>query len=379
MKKAFKIVSILLILALAAALTACQPTATVGGAQPPAASAVPASASVQAAAASQTAANGDLPTLKVAWFAATIKQALTTTAYALGYFEEEGVHVENVSLQTAGDAITALTLGKVDVVPVGITQQLQFISQGQDLVIFGGSAMEGGAIIVKPGSEEKYKNWANWKGVNWGTGRSYTGDFVVRDQLRKNGIVPGEDITVTDLENDNGIIQAVAKGSVDVGYITADGVAIARQLGLSVITKVGELSPNYTCCRQTTTSKVIADKSDQLVAYERALIRAYKVIQSDHQKAIDIMIKQTGQSQAYVESGLYGEYASKYNPDPSKKAVEQFNKFLIQEGVVTNTSVSLDDHISTDIYRQALSEILQKYPDDKEYQDLKTYSDSIDQ
>ncbi|MDP4094557.1 MAG: ABC transporter substrate-binding protein [Bacillota bacterium] len=317
-------------------------------------------------------------TLKVAWFPATIKASLTSIAYTLGYFKEEGVNVECVTLQTAADAITAAKLGKVDIVPVGITGQLQFISEGSNLVIFGGSAMEGGAIITKPERAKEFSDWNNWKGKNWATGRSFTGDFVVRDHLRKLGIVPEKDVKVIDLSEDTAIIQAVSKGTADVGYITSDSVSIAKKMGLSVILKVADLDPGYPCCRQTANTESIKNKRDAFVAYQRALIRAYKVIQSDHEKAISVMMKLTGQNREYVETGLYGDYASKYNPSPAKKKVEQFYQYLVQEGVVKNKQAKVEDNIDTSIFKDALNQILKKYPNDQDYLGLKAFSDEND-
>lgn len=317
-------------------------------------------------------------TLKVAWFPAMIKASLTSIAYTLGYFEEEGVNVEVVTLQNAGDAITAAKIGKVDVVPVGITGQLQFIAEGSNLVVFGGSAMEGGAIIAKPERAAEFTDLNNWKGKNWATGRSYTGDFVVRNHLRKVGIVPEKDIKISDLADNTPIIQAVAKGTADVGYITSDGVTIAEQSGLSVILKVADLDPGYPCCRQTANVESFTSKRDAYVAYQRALIRAYKVIQSDHETAISTMMKLTGQSREFVETGLYGKYASKYSPSPAKKKVGEFYNYLIQEGVVKNQEVKIADHVDTGVFREALDDILKKYPNDQDYLNLKIFSDEND-
>lgn len=317
-------------------------------------------------------------TLKVAWFPAAIKASLTSIAYSLGYFKEEGVTVKCETLQSTADAITATILGKVDVVPVGITAQLQFISEGSNLVIFGGSAMEGGAIVTKPGRAKEFSKWVNWRGKNWATGRSFTGDFVVRNQLRKVGIIPEKDIRISDLSDNTPIIQAVAKGTADVGYITSDGVAIAKQMGLSVILKVADLDPGYPCCRQTANTDSIKNKRKAYVAYQRALIRAYKVIQSDHETAIKVMMKLTGQSRDYIETGLYGDYASKYNPSPAQKKVGDFYKYLVQEGVVKNQQVKIETHIDTSIFKEALKDILQRYPRDQDYLNLKTFSDKYD-
>ncbi|QNU68602.1 ABC transporter substrate-binding protein [Ruminiclostridium herbifermentans] len=317
-------------------------------------------------------------TLKVAWFPATIKAALTSTAYSLGYFDEEGVTVECETLQNAADAITAVKLGKVDISPVGITQQLQFISEGSDLVIFGGSAQEGGAVVTKPENAERFSDLKNWKDANWATGRSFTGDFVIRNQLRKYGIIPGEDIIMSDLADNTPIIQAVAKGTADVGYITSDGVSIAKSMGLTVGIRVGDLSPYYPCCRQTANGEAIKNKKEAFVAYQRALIRAYKVIQSDHEKAIEVMEELTGQSREYVESGLYGKYASRYNPSPATKKVAEFYGFLKQEGVIRNESFKIEDNINVSIFKEALEDILDRYPDDKDYLALKAFSDEND-
>ncbi len=358
MKRHFKrLISIILMLAIALSISAC------GGKNEKKVS---------------TTSLENVGTLKVAWFPATIKAALTSTAYSLGYFEEEGVTVECETLQNAADAITAVKLGKVDISPVGITQQLQFISEGSDLVIFGGSAQEGGAVVTKPENAQKFSDLKNWNGANWATGRSFTGDFVIRNQLRKYGIIPGEDIKMSDLADNTPIIQAVAKGTADVGYITSDGVAIAKSMGLSVGIRVGDLSPYYPCCRQTANGEAIKKKKAAFVAYQRALIRAYKVIQSDHEKAIEVMEELTGQSREYVESGLYGKYASRYNPSPATKKVSEFYGYLKQEGVVKSESIKIQDHIDVSIFKEALEDILNRYPNDKDYLALKAFSDEND-
>lgn len=316
-------------------------------------------------------------TLKVAWFPAAIKAALTSIAYKEGYFEQEGVTVITEVLQNSADALTAIQLGKVDITPVGITQQLQFISQGENLIIFGGSAQEGGAIVTTPENAEKFADLENWKGANWATGRSFTGDFVIRDNLRKLGIIPGEDVAISDLADNTPIIQAVSKGTADVGYITSDGVAIAEEMGLTIGIRVADLDPYYPCCRQTANADSIKTKREAFVAYQRALIRAYKLILSDQEQAIADMIELTGQDRNYVETGLYGEYASRYNPDPAKKKVLQFAGYLKQEGVVENIDL-VESHIDASVFQEALSDILERYPDDPDYLALQEFSEEND-
>ena len=317
-----------------------------------------------------------LGTLEVAWFPASIKASLTTIAYDQGFFEDEGVTVKCDVIQSVADGLTALSEGKVDIVPVGITLQLQFMSEGQDLVFFGGSAQEGGAIITKPENEEKFAELSGWKGAKWASARSYTGDNIIRAKLREIDIIPEQDIEINYLNDDTSIVQAVSKGQADVGYITADGVQTAKKFGLSLGIKVGDIDPYYPCCRQTTNLSVIDEKHDELVAYQRGLIRAYKLILTEPDKAVDIMVKQTGQTEEYVKEALYGDYASRYSPSPAKQRVIDYSSYLIGEGIINDYDFS--DNVNTEIFRTALDDILEEYPDDEEYLALKEFSDKYD-
>jgi NitT/TauT family transport system substrate-binding protein len=315
----------------------------------------------------------NLGTLRVGWFPGSIKMSLTNIAYQLGYFEEERVTIDPVVLQNVGEMLTALEVNKLDIVPGGISVPLQFISEKSDIVIIGGSAMEGGVIVTLPERADEFKDWENWRGKKYGSARSMTGDYVVRDHLRQLGIFTDQDYTFVDLGSDNVIIQGVVKGTVDVGYITADGVIIAKEMGLEVILNVGTMDPGYPCCRQNTTSRVVKAKRDTLVAYLRALIRAYKVIYDDRDTAIEVVRELSGQSRAYVESGLYGENASKYNPAPARSNVLRFNQYLLDEGIVKDSGVDLDEHIDSTIFADALEEILERYPNDATYLGLKDF------
>ena len=358
---------------IAGALTACgngEQSSTNESTGTAAASAAPESAAVAA----QNKEN--VGTLEVAWFPSSIKSALTTVAYDRGFFTEEGVTVNSDVLLSTADSLTALSEGKVDIVPVGITLQLQFMAEGQDLIFFGGSAQEGGAIITKPENASQFAELSGWAGKKWASARSYTGDNIIRSKLRDIGIVPEQDIEIDYLNDDTSIVQAVSKGQADVGYITADGVQTAKNFGLDLGIKVGDIDPYYPCCRQTTSSRVIAEKHDALVAYQRGLIRAYKLILNEHDEAIDIMVNQTGQTKEYVTEALYGDYASRYNPDPAKSRVVDYAAYLIGEGIIKDADIS--GNVNTDIFREALEDILREYPDDADYLALKEFSDKFD-
>ena len=240
-------------------------------------------------------------TLNVAYFPTSFKSSLSTIANEQGFFKEEGLDVNLISLQNSSDTIVALEEGKIDVNPSGITNVIQAIEDGSPIKIIGGSAQAGGIIITLPENAEKYKDLANWKGATWATGRSYTGDFVTRHYLKELGIDSNKDVNSLDLGDDLSIIQAVAKGEADVGYITANGTGTAEEYGVELIIDVDDLENAYPCCRISTTEDAIQNKRDSLVAYMRAVIRSYDFILSNKEETIEIYKDLTDQDEDYVK------------------------------------------------------------------------------
>ncbi|NJP41128.1 ABC transporter substrate-binding protein [Oscillospiraceae bacterium HV4-5-C5C] len=95
-----------------------------------------------------------------------IRTAINILADQLGYYQEEGVNVEFVNA-SATEALTAITTGKsdVDVLGTGIVPDLTFIANGADLVVFEGTAAEGGAIIACQNETETYKDLTQYAGI----------------------------------------------------------------------------------------------------------------------------------------------------------------------------------------------------------------------
>ncbi|MCD7934172.1 MAG: ABC transporter substrate-binding protein [Oscillospiraceae bacterium] len=93
-------------------------------------------------------------TIRFATQPGQIRTAINILASELGYYEEEGVNVEFVNADSTS-ALTAISTNKsdVDVLGTGIVPGLTFIANGADIVIFEGTAAEGGAIICQEGKK----------------------------------------------------------------------------------------------------------------------------------------------------------------------------------------------------------------------------------
>lgn len=316
--------------------------------------------------------------LNVAYFPTSFKSSLSTIAYVKGFFKEEGVNVNLVNLQNSADSLVALQEGKIDVNPLGITNTIQAIEDGEgSVVIIGGSAQAGGIIITTPENADRFKDLNNWAGATWATGRSYTGDFVVRHYLSEYGIDSNVDVSSVDLGDNLSIIQSVSKGEADVGYITADGARTAVDYGLELIIDVDDIEHAYPCCRISTNQTAIDTKGDELVAYMRAVIRAYDFILSNPEETIDIFKELTSQDEEYVRDVLYGDFASAYVPDPARAKVLNFSEYLLEAQALESTD-GIRESINVDIYKTALDQILKEYPDNENYKTLLSIYNEFD-
>lgn len=90
------------------------------------------------------------------------KVATIIIANALGYFEEEDVNVEFEKAGNLADAITAISMNKLDILPYGAIPSASFISQGTDVVIFGGTISEGSEGLSN--NDEKITELSQFEG-----------------------------------------------------------------------------------------------------------------------------------------------------------------------------------------------------------------------
>lgn len=309
------------------------------------------------------------PPIRIMETSGNVRIALMILAKELGYYEEEGVDVEFVNLQSAPEAINAIQVGKLDVVPVSIVPPLNFISQGSDLVIYGGTAAEGHEIIAKPERAEEFKDFKNFKGKNVGVIRLDTADIVTRAKIREAGVDTFTEINYIELDSWPSVIEAVKKGAVDVGFTSSEFARRAEAQGLKSVKKVASYQPNYVCCRQTAGGASIREYRNDYVALQRANIRAYKFYKTQKEKTIEILMKHSGQSYEFVNTNVY-EDAPPLSPDPSKNRIVDFYGYLKEEGII-NSDVDVSKNIDITIYQDALEQIIKKYPNDAEYMGLK--------
>lgn len=314
-------------------------------------------------------------TIRIGRSSGNIRVAILTLADELGYYEEEGVKVEFVEISDTSAAISAISLNKkdIDVLQAAGAGALSYVAQGTNVQIIGGIASEGGAMISTPENKEYYTDLGNLKGgITVATTLTDTGGIVVRSLLEKEyGIDTTQEIHYLYLNSAQNIIEAVIKGEAQVGFANSEAAHKYLGMGIDIVYEVGDLIPDYVCCRQLSSQEKVAEKRDAFVRKAVAEIRAYEWYsqEANHDESVRILAEQSGQDAEYVRAYIYEN--TKYTLDPNCKGLQDlFDTLLLGDYIENVTVTDLTDSIDISIYQDALDILIEREPDNAFYQEL---------
>lgn len=315
-----------------------------------------------------------LPVIRYGAFLNMLKSSLVYIATEKGFDIEEGVDIELVNVSKSADALTSIITEKdeIDLWGMQIMPTCTFIGNGADLVIFGGNAAEGGAMIATKGTAQQYRDdLNNLKGKTVLGIRGETGVLAMMAKLVEMGFDVNNDITIKWADAPS-VLEGVAKGEGDVGFLPIEYTYFGDDVNAEVVYQVGEVAENYICCRMTTSRKILEEKRDDLIKVIKAEIRAYKFMQENKEETVQILAAYSGQDADYVEQNIYNVRIS-FVPDPYADAVGPFYNVLgLMKFFENEDAASIDvmDHVDVSLYKEALDEIMAEYPNDPVYTQL---------
>ena len=300
----------------------------------------------------------------------SIRTAIVILADKLGYFKEEGVNVEFKEVADAASALTSLSLGKgdLDIWGTGIVPDLTFITNGSDLVIFEGTAAEGGAIISLPENVEKFKTLKNFENTTVAMVRNQTSWVVTRELMREQGLDVNS-INLKFVDSQINVAQAVAKGEADTGFLPVEFANQFRPEGIELVREVGELVPNYVCCRQITSRKTFTTKRDALVKFSKANLRAWNYFENpaNRENVIKLLAEFSGQEPSYINQYFFVNHTL-LTLDPNTNGISNFYTAMINSDYFTGkTPVDIEKYIDSSIYKEALDAVAKENPNDEFY------------
>jgi NitT/TauT family transport system substrate-binding protein len=218
------------------------------------------------------------------------------------------------------------------------------------------------------------------KGRNIASVKNNATDYELQVLLRQKGIETGEGLDKVNIiyfDSQKDAYNALASEQIDGVSVYSPYASIAKNAGHTVVYYCNEVNTfeNEPCCRQVALTSALAAKPDTYIAFERAIIKAYKFSQENHAKTVEDVAKHITIDKKDIEYEVYGGHALSH-PDPDKKATATLKKGVVEFGYTNSADYDIDKLYNLDIYRKALTQILAKNPNDSVYKSLETHFNS---
>ncbi|MGN0072556.1 MAG: ABC transporter substrate-binding protein [Coriobacteriales bacterium] len=300
-----------------------------------------------------------------------LKIACIIIASQEGLYQEEGLEVSFETVANLSDAITAVSEDKLDVLPFGVIPTCTFVGQGvENVMVFGGTIAEGSECITLPQNKDKFTKVEDFANAKIAYFPMETGHLVMQGLQEEAGSYNPDNWVI--MSDQQSIIQAVAKGECDCGFLNSGQGYLAMQSGVVTSMHVGDLKPDFPCCRQTTSMTSFTEKKSALLKFTIANLRAQEIFYNDKPRALAALSAFSGQPQDYCEAVLYGndEYSTPMvvEMDPYTDAVCAFYETMkATENISPSTTYKMEDHVDSTIYEAALYKLIDRNDDKSDY------------
>ncbi len=314
---------------------------------------------------------------------------LNSTAHLLafvakeeGFFDEEGLNVTLTQFASAAELVNGLESGKLDVAFIGSVPLLTFQSQGHDLTIFGGAMTNGHGYVIK----SEYTQDTDVTGVELLKGRNVASvknsvqDAELQLLLADAGIEIGEgedQVNIVYFDSQKDAYSALANATIDAASVYSPYASLAESQGYEIVYRCSEepLLHNQPCCRQVADTSALTNNPNSYIAFERALIKAYKFSQENEDATIADVKAHIDIEEDFIRTEVYGGYGAS-NPDPDKQGTVALKDSIVQLGYTEDYDI--DSLYNTVIYETALNSLLSENPDDSIYKELQAHFEEFE-
>jgi NitT/TauT family transport system substrate-binding protein len=333
----------------------------------------------------------DLIPFEIAMGPVNYNRVLTPIAIEEGYFQDGGLDIQLVSMEAGTAQYPGVLSGKLKLTNSGSGRLQLMIAENEDtdIVFIGGSMTAGSFILARPENVPQYQALAtlvthpeNISQYQEQVTKILSGKKIALEKggapelgllggLRENGVDISK-IEIIPIDNQPTGMAALLKGEVDLAVIGTPYRMSAINQGLVPIIHTDELAPHLNCCRITTTRANLNKNRGSYVNFLKAHIKAYKILQTDHEKTIEIALKYYSLDKETLQAELYDIGHLTLNPDLNTKALKEEYDRLNSLGIGTLT-FGLDKYCDTSLYKEALEAVIIENPGDQFFLDMKQF------
>ena len=228
--------------------------------------------------------------LRLAYSAVTVNQAIPWISYEAGHFRKHGLDVELIHASSIL-ALQALLAGEVAVAQSVTDACVSANLGGADTVFMG-------AILDKPLYSfivnAKIKTPQDLKGKRIGVTRfGATPDALARTMIRMWGLDPTVDVTLVQLNEMGLLVQGLVNGVIDAAPISIPSNIRAKNLGFVELFDMTKI--NKTCITGTvvTRKRLIDGQRDIAKRFMRGFLEGMKTYLEDEEFSVKVIQKWT--------------------------------------------------------------------------------------
>ena len=228
--------------------------------------------------------------LRLAYSAITVNQAIPWISYEAGHFRKHGLDVELIHASSIL-ALQALLAGEVAVAQSVTDACVSANLGGADTVFMG-------AILDKPLYSfivnAKIKTPQDLKGKRIGVTRfGATPDALARTMIRMWGLDPAVDVTLVQLNEMGLLVQGLVNGVIDAAPISIPSNIRAKNLGFVELFDMTKINKTYITGTVVTRKRLIDGQRDIAKRFMRGFLEGMKTYLEDEEFSVKVIQKWT--------------------------------------------------------------------------------------
>jgi ABC-type nitrate/sulfonate/bicarbonate transport system substrate-binding protein len=240
----------------------------------------------------------------------TLSYAPLWVALREGFFDQQGLDVQLITMRGSPLTVQALAAGSIYVGAATTDTIIGSVEKGLNLVMVGG--LINGLNMALVGGK-KYKTFADLRGATIGslTLTSGTG-FALRLLLKAHGLEYPRDYTLLNVGGSSDRITALASGQIAAAPLGSPLDIKAEEMGFNIIGRFIDAIPDYQLNVLTVVRPWAAKNRNLVVRFMKAMVLADRWLYGNETAAVSLLSKEMN-----------------LKPDLARKGVESSIKYKI--------------------------------------------------
>ncbi len=238
----------------------------------------------------------------------TLSYAPLWVALREGFFDQQGLDVQLITMRGSPLTVQALAAGSIYVGAATTDTIIGSDEKGLDLVMIGG--LINGLNMALVGGK-KYRTFADLRGATIGslTLTSGTG-FALKLLLKAHGLEYPRDYALLNIGGSSDRITALASGQIAAAPLGSPLDLTAEEMGFHIIGRFIDDIPDYQLNALTVVRPWAAKNRNLVVRFMKAMVLADRWLYGNENGAVSLLSKEMNLKPDYARKGV--EYSVKY-------------------------------------------------------------------